>query len=82
MYAADVMTVPANLAGLPAVSVPCGTVREGGSELPVGLQFMSRRGADERCLAVARLYEEARGVPWQAPEGFTRAGVESEGGQR
>jgi len=82
MYAADVMTVPANLAGLPAVSVPCGTVREGGSELPVGLQFMARRGADERCLAVARLYEEAHGVPWRAPGGFARASVGSEGGGR
>ncbi|MCG8592505.1 MAG: Asp-tRNA(Asn)/Glu-tRNA(Gln) amidotransferase subunit GatA, partial [Proteobacteria bacterium] len=43
MYLADVLTVPASLAGLPAVSVPCGTAQppgaSGGPELPVGLQI-------------------------------------------
>ncbi|WP_418378936.1 amidase family protein [Akkermansia sp.] len=32
-------TIPANLAGLPAMSIPCGTVKEGGMELPVGFQM-------------------------------------------
>jgi aspartyl-tRNA(Asn)/glutamyl-tRNA(Gln) amidotransferase subunit A len=43
MYLADVFTVSANLSGLPAISVPCGTSREG---LPIGLQFTGR-GFDE-----------------------------------
>ncbi len=44
MYLADVFTVSANLAGLPAISVPCGLTREG---LPIGLQLTGpplRRG--------------------------------------
>ena len=32
----SIYTIPANLAGLPAMSIPCGTVKEGGMELPVG----------------------------------------------
>ncbi len=70
MYASDVMTVPASLAGLPAVSVPCGNLGEDGNELPVGLQFSAARGADELCLGAARLYEEARKSIWQAPRSF------------
>ena len=38
-YLADIYTIPANLAGLPAMSIPCGTVKEGGMELPVGFQM-------------------------------------------
>ena len=40
-YLADLYTIPANLAGLPAMSSPCGTVRESGMELPVGFQMMA-----------------------------------------
>jgi len=54
MYLSDILTVPANLAGIPAVSVPCGTVHG----LPVGLQIMGRPFADERVLEVAHAYEQ------------------------
>ena len=55
MYLADIMTVPASLAGLPAVSVPIAT--EG---LPVGLQIIGRQQADATVLALAaQLQEEA-----------------------
>ena len=54
MYLSDILTVPANLAGVPAVSVPCG--KAGG--LPVGLQVMGRPFADERVLEVAYAYEQ------------------------
>ncbi|HVP25495.1 MAG TPA: Asp-tRNA(Asn)/Glu-tRNA(Gln) amidotransferase subunit GatA [Methanomicrobiales archaeon] len=54
MYLSDILTVPANLAGVPAVSVPCG--KAGG--LPVGLQVMGRPFADEQVLEVAFAYEQ------------------------
>ncbi len=40
MYLEDIFAVPANLAGIPAISIPIGTVARGTSKLPVGLQFM------------------------------------------
>jgi len=55
MYLADILTVPANLAGIPAISVPCGK-SEG---MPVGLQIMGRHFEDERVVDVAYAYEQA-----------------------
>ena len=55
MYLADILTVPANLAGIPAISVPCGK-SEG---MPVGLQIMGRQFEDERVVDVAYAYEQA-----------------------
>ncbi|MBI5435146.1 MAG: Asp-tRNA(Asn)/Glu-tRNA(Gln) amidotransferase subunit GatA [Planctomycetes bacterium] len=59
MYLSDVMTVPTSLAGLPAVSVPCGTVTLGGKQLPVGLQLIGPSLADARVLRAARVFEDA-----------------------
>jgi aspartyl-tRNA(Asn)/glutamyl-tRNA(Gln) amidotransferase subunit A len=62
MYAADLCTLPASLAGVPAISVPCG-LSDG---LPVGLQIMAPALADDRCYRVAAALEaaqdDARGV--------------------
>jgi aspartyl-tRNA(Asn)/glutamyl-tRNA(Gln) amidotransferase subunit A len=55
MYLADILTVPANLAGIPSISVPCGN-SEG---MPVGLQIMGRMFEDERVVDVAYAYEQA-----------------------
>jgi aspartyl-tRNA(Asn)/glutamyl-tRNA(Gln) amidotransferase subunit A len=54
MYLSDILTVPANLAGVPAVSVPCGTVQG----LPVGLQLTGRAYEDEQVMNVAYAYEQ------------------------
>jgi len=55
MYLADILTVPANLAGIPAISVPCGKVRG----MPVGLQIMGKHFEDERVMDAAYAYEQA-----------------------
>jgi aspartyl-tRNA(Asn)/glutamyl-tRNA(Gln) amidotransferase subunit A len=55
MYLADIMTVPASLAGLPAISVPAG-VNDAG--LPIGVQLIGDRKSDAALLALARSMEE------------------------
>jgi aspartyl-tRNA(Asn)/glutamyl-tRNA(Gln) amidotransferase subunit A len=57
MYLADLCTIPSNLAGNAALSVPCG-LSEG---LPVGLQVMAPALADDRLYRVAAAYESAYG---------------------
>ena len=59
MYLGDVFTVGANLAGLPAISVPCGLTQ---TRLPIGLQFTGRPMEDATVLRVADGYEHA--TPW------------------
>jgi aspartyl-tRNA(Asn)/glutamyl-tRNA(Gln) amidotransferase subunit A len=59
MYLSDVLTVPVNLAGIPAISVPCGHVAVEGARLPIGLQIAGPRRADARVLRVARAFEAA-----------------------
>lgn len=54
MYLADVMTVPASLAGLPAVNVPAGISESG---LPIGVQLIGQRKTDSRLLALAKSME-------------------------
>ncbi len=66
MYLSDVLTVPVSLAGLPAVSVPCGTTDVA---LPVGLQLVGRRLADAELLAAARTYQEATEHHLARPQG-------------
>ncbi len=61
MYRNDVATVPASLAGIPALSIPMGTaLAEGGSvPLPVGLQIMAPLREDARAYRVAHAIEQA-----------------------
>mgnify|MGYP003605970087 CR=1 FL=1 len=54
MYLADVMTVPASLAGLPAISVPAGVTND---QLPVGIQLIGKRRSDADLLALAKSVE-------------------------
>jgi aspartyl-tRNA(Asn)/glutamyl-tRNA(Gln) amidotransferase subunit A len=58
MYINDLCTLPASLAGTPAISVPSG-LSEG---LPVGLQIMAPALADDRCYRVGAAFESAAGV--------------------
>jgi aspartyl-tRNA(Asn)/glutamyl-tRNA(Gln) amidotransferase subunit A len=63
MYLADVFTVPANLAGLPALSLPCGLA--GG--LPVGLQLVGRRFDEEALLRLGAAFQATTGHHELAP---------------
>ncbi|MEO8256809.1 MAG: Asp-tRNA(Asn)/Glu-tRNA(Gln) amidotransferase subunit GatA [Acidobacteriota bacterium] len=63
MYLADIFTVSANLAGLPAISVPCGFTAD---RLPVGLQLTGRRFGEATLLRLADAYE--REAPWHTQE--------------
>lgn len=54
MYMTDVMTTPANLAGVPALSVPAGETAEG---LPVGVQLIGQMKSDAALLALAKSME-------------------------
>jgi len=57
MYGADVFTVGASLAGLPALSVPCGLTRGG---LPIGLQLIGRAWGEADLFCIARALERAQ----------------------
>jgi aspartyl-tRNA(Asn)/glutamyl-tRNA(Gln) amidotransferase subunit A len=56
MYLADVFTVPASLAGLPALSIPCGFTSAG---LPIGLQLIGPALGEARLLRAAHAYEQS-----------------------
>ena len=68
MYLGDIFTVPASLAGLPALSIPCGFDASG---LPVGLQLMGSYFSEARLLGLAHRYQQATDwhlrVPTETP---------------
>ena len=68
MYLNDIFTVSAPLAGLPALSIPCGFDAKG---LPVGLQLMGNYFSEAKLLGVAARYQQATDwhlrVPAQTP---------------
>jgi len=55
MYLSDIHTIPVNLAGIPAISIPCGFSREG---LPIGLQMMGKHFDEGKLLRVAYTFEQ------------------------
>jgi aspartyl-tRNA(Asn)/glutamyl-tRNA(Gln) amidotransferase subunit A len=57
MYSSDVCTMPVNIAGLPAISIPAGFV----DGLPVGLQIIGKPFSEETVLKIAYAYEQATG---------------------
>ena len=68
MYLGDIFTIPAPLAGLPALSIPCGFDAQG---LPVGLQMMGAHFSEALLLGVAHRYQQATDwhtrVPGETP---------------
>lgn len=71
MYLADAYTIPASLAGLPGISVPCGFVEDDGDKLPVWIQILAPRGKDQELLEIANVYEKSAWWREQMiPEGF------------
>lgn len=65
MYLNDIYTIPANLAGLPGISVPCGV---SGNGLPIGLQIIGKAFDEKTVLRVAHTYEQVRGFDMPVPE--------------
>lgn len=67
MYLSDIYTIPANLAGIPAMSVPAGLCPSNG--LPIGLQMITNYFAEETMFRAAAAYEAAVGVQAAPPIG-------------
>jgi aspartyl-tRNA(Asn)/glutamyl-tRNA(Gln) amidotransferase subunit A len=57
LYLEDIFTVPANLAGLPAMSIPCGFKEVDGKKLPLGLQIFSSLGNEDVIFELAKAFE-------------------------
>jgi aspartyl-tRNA(Asn)/glutamyl-tRNA(Gln) amidotransferase subunit A len=66
MYLNDIYTIGANLAGLPAVSVPCGFV----NDLPVGLQVVGPHFSEARVLQVAHAFQRVTDWHTRVPRGY------------
>ncbi len=65
MYLSDLLTIPANLAGLPAISLPCGFDKSG---LPIGLQLIGNVFEEGKLLQVASQFENAADVYKNRPK--------------
>lgn len=64
MYANDILTIPVNLAGVPAISIPCGFE----SGLPLGLQIIGNYFDEETVYRVADAFEQATGFHKETPQ--------------
>jgi len=69
MYLGDIYTISVNLAGLPAISLPCGIDRKG---LPVGLQLIGNCFGEKKLLRAAYTYEQLHGPKWSVQGGKGR----------
>lgn len=67
MYLADLYTVPGSLAGIPSMSIPCGTGDKG---RPVGLQLMTNHFEEAKMLGIAHAYQQATDWHRKVPAGY------------
>ncbi|HSW18793.1 MAG TPA: Asp-tRNA(Asn)/Glu-tRNA(Gln) amidotransferase subunit GatA [Ramlibacter sp.] len=66
-YLADIFTLPASLAGLPGMSLPCGA---GAGDMPVGLQLIGNYFGEARLLNAAHRFQQATDFHLRKPQGF------------
>jgi len=59
MYMTDIYTVPVNIAGLPAISIPCGMSSE---NMPIGMQLIGKPLSEQTILNAGHVYEQTRGA--------------------
>lgn len=65
MYLSDIFTIPANLAGIPGISIPCGFTKGG---LPIGLQLLGRHFDEEALIRAAFAFEQATDFHLKEPD--------------
>ena len=65
MYLSDIFTIPANLAGLPAMSIPCGFSKDG---LPIGLQILAKAFDEETIFRAAYTFEQSTDFHTKKPK--------------
>lgn len=65
MYLSDVFTIPANLAGIPAISIPCGYTK---NNLPIGLQILAKPFDEETLIRVAYAFQALSGITMRRPK--------------
>jgi aspartyl-tRNA(Asn)/glutamyl-tRNA(Gln) amidotransferase subunit A len=65
MYLSDVYTIAVNLAGVPAISIPCGFDK---NNLPIGLQVIASAFQEEKLLRIARMFESQTDFHTRRPE--------------
>ena len=65
MYLSDIYTIPANLVGIPGISIPCGFTTTG---LPIGMQIMGKHFEEEKILKIAKLFENETDFHLKKPE--------------
>jgi len=65
MYLSDIYTIPANLSGIPAISLPCGFGRDG---MPIGLQLMAKPFDEETIFRAAYTFEQSTDWHKQKPK--------------
>jgi len=58
MYLSDIYTVPISLAGVPAMSIPCGYLNKNGIDLPIGLQIVAKHLNEKLIFEAANLFEK------------------------
>lgn len=63
-YLSDIYTVPANLTGLPGISLPCGIAQDGDDKLPVGLQLVAPHFREDLLLTAGHAFQQSLGKLW------------------